>query len=789
MTAMHEPELQKTEPGDRTHGGGLLHLAAGISETLWQIIIFAISAAVILFSVYCLSHGITIIFMHLYYLPIVLLAYRYRYRGFVLSVILSLIYIGLVLWYSPGQNEVIIGALFRFVVFIGIAAVVAYLSEQFIQSEKSLKKVVDIQESSLMNANVWLMLLDIRGSILLWNNGAERISGYSAAEVTGSKDIWKSLYPDKEYRAVITKKIERIIAEDSFFENLETTIHTKSGAEKVISWNTRSFPVTSGQDARSIAIGIDITERKRAEEALLKNAEELHVAYEELTATDEELRQNLDEIGRSERALQESQKELELTLDATTDGIWKWDFSTNLLEFSPRYYLMLGYQPGEFPPTFESWLNLIHPDDRENALAATEAYLATKPDIYENELRLRTKSGESRWIHASARVVERDASGAALRMIGNHQDITERKVAEEALTENEAHLRTTLETLPVGVFIFARNGQILTANAMVNQIWGVRTGEVPLSQDMQEFIEYKGWWPDTGIAIKPEEWAASRVLLSGETAPVDIVNIQRFDGSMGTIIVSAVPFHDDGGEVTGAVAVIQDITGRRRAEEALQRVNQKLNVISQLTRKDLTNQVFVLSSYLELAKNQLAGQDQVIATLQKGVQTIRLIHDTIEYSKDYQDMGAKPPKWQNVKMELLLGVSHISIGKIQHSIETEDLEIFADPLLEKVCQRLFENSLVHGDHVTRVRVWHTATPDWASIFFEDDGIGISAEKKEQIFLRDESTGRATTRSLIFVREILDITGITIKETGEPGKGARFEITVPKGAWRIAGKGD
>ena len=134
-------------------------------------------------------------------------------------------------------------------------------------------------------------------------------------------------------------------------------------------------------------------------------------------------------------------------------------------------------------------------------------------------------------------------------------------------------------------------------------------------------------------------------------------------------------------------------------------------------------------------------------------------------------------------MALLLGLSHISISEIKHSLETGDLEIFADPLLEKVCQRLFENSVKHGDHVTRIRVWHTVTPDGATIFFEDDGIGIPQEKKQQIFLRSEGTS-ASRGSLIFVREILDITGISIRETGEPGKGARFEMTVPKGAYRV-----
>jgi len=243
--------------------------------------------------------------------------------------------------------------------------------------------------------------------------------------------------------------------------------------------------------------------------------------------------------------------------------------------------------------------------------------------------------------------------------------------------------------------------------------------------------------------------------------------------------------HDEDNAITGTLRSGEDITERKLAENTLQRVNQKLNVLSQLTRKDLTSQIFILSSYLELAKNQLSGQDEVIETIEQGVEAVRLINETVEYSKDYQDMGAKPPTWQNVKMALLFGLSHISISEIRHSLETENLEIFADPLLEKVCQRLFENSAKHGDHVTRIRVWHMVAPEGVTIIFEDDGIGIPREKKEQIFLRGDVAASASMRSLIFVREILDITGITILENGEPGKGVRFELKVPNGAYRFS----
>ena len=106
-------------------------------------------------------------------------------------------------------------------------------------------------------------------------------------------------------------------------------------------------------------------------------------------------------------------------------------------------------------------------------------------------------------------------------------------------------------------------------------------------------------------------------------------------------------------------------------------------------------------------------------------------------------------------------------------------------LLEKAFQGLFENSLAHGGHVSRIRVWHMATPDEVTLFFEDNGEGVPYEKKEQIFLHQEGAG-ASVRGLFFIKEILSITGITIRETGEPGKGARFEMTVPKGTWRTAG---
>jgi PAS domain S-box-containing protein len=121
--------------------------------------------------------------------------------------------------------------------------------------------------SIIDNAYVLIAVLDPKGKIQVWNKAAEMITGYSPDEVIGRRDIWKKLYPDAEYRRGLTEKISRIIAGQNYFENLETTILTKKGEQRILSWNTRQ--IGDGGVYHEIALGIDITEQRKAEEALV----------------------------------------------------------------------------------------------------------------------------------------------------------------------------------------------------------------------------------------------------------------------------------------------------------------------------------------------------------------------------------------------------------------------------------------------------------------------------------------------------------------------------------------
>lgn len=112
----------------------------------------------------------------------------------------------------------------------------------------------------------------------------------------------------------------------------------------------------------------------------------------------------------------------------------------------------------------------------------------------------------------------------------------------------------------------------------------------------------------------------------------------------------------------------------------------------------------------------------------------------------------------------------------------ENLEIFADPLVEKVWYNLVENAVKYGEKITTFRFYVSKEGADLLIVFEDDGIGISKDEKEKIF--EFGYGQNTGMGLPLSREILAITDITIKETGEEDSGARFEILVPQGMHRV-----
>ncbi len=151
----------------------------------------------------------------------------------------------------------------------------------------------------------------------------------------------------------------------------------------------------------------------------------------------------------AEEALRKSEERLRLALEGTTDGIWDWDLKTGAVNFSPRYYTMLGYEPDEFPPAYESWRRMVHPDDVQAAEEAVEQALVQHIP-FAVEFRMKAKNGGWIWILGRGKVVASDAEENALHVVGSHTDITDRKHAEEALEKRIVALTQPVD-VPQGI--------------------------------------------------------------------------------------------------------------------------------------------------------------------------------------------------------------------------------------------------------------------------------------------------------------------------------------------------
>ena len=169
---------------------------------------------------------------------------------------------------------------------------------------------------------------------------------------------------------------------------------------------------------------------------------------------------DLIETKRAELSLRESEERFQRAMEATHDGIWDWNTEDDSGYFSPSYFRLLGYEPGAFPMNVSSWTQLIHPDDVSRVLQVNQECIENRIENFEVEYRMRAKDGSWKWILGRGKAFRRNAMGRALRMVGTHIDITERKEAEIQINFLAYHDQLT--GLPNRTLFFDRFSQAIT---------------------------------------------------------------------------------------------------------------------------------------------------------------------------------------------------------------------------------------------------------------------------------------------------------------------------------------
>jgi DNA-binding response OmpR family regulator len=217
--------------------------------------------------------------------------------------------------------------------------------------------------------------------------------------------------------------------------------------------------------------------------------------------------------------------------------------------------------------------------------------------------------------------------------------------------------------------------------------------------------------------------------------------------------------------------------------QSLDTTNKKLILLSGITRNDILYQLTLLQSSTDILAKNLP--DTSYAEYVKKIEmTTERIFSIIRFNQKYEDIGVNTPLWVNIS-EIVDCADRDKI--VGHLRLVNDLpagtEVFADALIANVFYSLMDNTARYSRNSTSIRFSVKESGDNQIIICENDGEGVPQEEKERIF--DKGVGNAAGLGLAFSRDILDLNGISIHETGEPDKGGRFEITVPKVLFRSA----
>ncbi|MBN2733413.1 MAG: PAS domain S-box protein [Methanomicrobiaceae archaeon] len=355
------------------------------------------------------------------------------------------------------------------------------------------------------------------------------------------------------------------------------------------------------------------------------------------------------------------------------------------------------------------------------------------------------------------------------------RNITAQKNAEEEIRSSEKRFRELFEQSPVAYISTDYNGRITGINPEFIHMTGYGWKEIR----QKHFYEY---FPENNREMAIENFR--RFTDTGEL--YSEYEIIKKNGEPMTIMVSGRIQRDLGGNFVMAHFVLHDITARKKMEDSLSQANKKLNLLSRITRHDILNQLTVLKGYQDLSKEHIKNLETPDKKLEKYMEkestAAGIIYEQIKFTEDYQDIGVNSPAWQNISKIFNTQVKNIITSGIKTETDVGSLEIFADPLLEKVFYNLLENSVNYGETVTEIRLFSEQRENSLVLIYTDNGKGIPDNEKENIFIRKYF--RNSGLGLFLSREILAITNIELKETGIYGKEARFEIIIPRGNYKF-----
>jgi PAS domain S-box-containing protein len=478
-----------------------------------------------------------------------------------------------------------------------------------------------------------------------------------------------------------------------------------------------------------------------------------------------ELSVYVNERKQLENRLREAEKRYHALFDKAPLGILMIDSTGIAVDFNEEAHRQLGYSREEFANLTVSDYEVLESSDETRA--RMKKILKTGKDEFETKHR--TKTGEIRDIINTVQVIE--LSGKKFFQVIT-RDITEQKKAEEALRESEEKYRELLNGMNDTAWVIDFDCNIIDVNDAAVEVMGYSREEL-LSIGL------------TGIDsnLDPKE---IKGLVEG--MPAD--EIQLFETVHTTKDGKKIPVEISSSLVTyrgkrAILSIARDITERKKAEEKLDEmmnelvtINEKLGVVGRLTRHDARNKLSVIANNAYLAKQKLAANHSSLEYLGDIESAVDQMEKIFDFARTYEMLGVEELSYMNVEKNVdEAAILFSELATVKFANECKGLTVMADSLLRQLFYNLIDDTLKHGEKASQIRVYYEEGESQLKLIYEDDGVGIPEDEKEKIF--NEGYGKGTGYGLYLIKKICETYGWIIQETGVPGKGAQFTMTIPK----------
>jgi PAS domain S-box-containing protein len=635
-----------------------------------------------------------------------------------------------------------------------------------IEAGEALRRSEEKYRNLVETSKDFIWSVDLEGRFTFLNQAVHSMLGYQPAELLG-KSFLDLVPPDQVAKDLVA--FQNSLKTGISTMDYETRLVKKDGSIVFLSANATVIRDPQGKPLGVTGISKDISERIRAE-----------------------------------KALKESEKRYELVIAGSSAALWDWNLLNGKIYYAPRFRELLGYASDELPAGEDGWYDYVHTEDRDKVRESLRAHLDSRIP-YMVEFRLRTKSGAYRWFEGRAQALW-DDSGKPYRMAGSITDITERKLAEQALRDSEERFRQLARAMDEVFWMRSiAPERVLYVSPAFSRIWGVST---------EALYETPSLWLDLIIPEDRERVRATfENFLKSESVQTYSAEyrLQSSDGPARWIYDKGSKILDRDGKPYRLCGLARDITERKHAEEshsalmAKLQQSQKMDAIGRLAggiAHDFNNLLTAIAGNARMARQDISPthplQENLAEIENASGRATELVKQILAFSRR-QEMERKPLNPSIVVADAVkfLRSTLPATVEIQATLDPDLPSVLANATqINQVLMNLATNA-AHAMHNTGILaltlnavVVDPATastiPDlqqgkYVRLTVKDNGPGIGATILPHIFepfFTTKAAGQGTGLGLSVVHGIVKSHGGAITVDSEVGKGTTFQLFFP-----------